>query len=745
MNHFSLITRICTWQKPACSPTPRPVTVPDFLPQSKPLIYHYYTLVPVLCSQLRYFPNGRRMLCLLLLLAGLTAQAQKTWTGVTISWNSASNWNPAGVPTASDNVVIPSAPANQPILSSTAVAGTVEVRSGASLSITSGGTLTLNGLKSVTSSDTTVTFYNAGTVRNGGQLRIGNSTLLGNYGLQNKGNFTNQAGGLITIDRVAATDQFTFGACLANTSGTFTNEAQITVGGGVAVRNNGLENRATFLNNPGGIIAIDRTRQVSLLNTGNGSFTNKAQIKIGSTAGLPEQSVGLQNVATFLNTEGGVITIDRISSGRGLSNTGGSFTNTARIAIGSIAAVNGDDGLYNTQGNFFNNKGGIITIDRSSGGFGLHNDNGTFTNDGQVDIGAIATVGSVGIFNNFTFTNNLEGVITINRASIHGLYNDAADLNAALFTNKGKITIGAIELAGSTGLLCTGFFHNEGCGALLNIVANAVITNRGGVITNSGTIIENARGNSSVSDNSGIIQNNNGGSFSVGNGPNQPLNLSATGSCNSTDGSITITGLQATTSYTLSYTVGGNATTLSPNPTSDASGQLTIPNLGNGLYAITLGGSCVGLPLSLSTTITSAPDLTLSLYARPSTLYGSAPLTVVVDVVNLCSVATSGLITVRVSKDAVLSLGFESSLTSLGGRSIQNSSWRFSDEPDYYVLTTSQAIAGGGQLSFGLGGVLSGGSTSGMLTVSAGVSGGSGGEGRPANNTAASKVDYFQQ
>jgi hypothetical protein len=43
-----------------------------------------------------------------LLLMGLTAQAQTTWTGTTSTdWATASNWNTRSVPTATDNVIIP--------------------------------------------------------------------------------------------------------------------------------------------------------------------------------------------------------------------------------------------------------------------------------------------------------------------------------------------------------------------------------------------------------------------------------------------------------------------------------------------------------------------------------------------------------------------------------------------------------------------------------------------------------------
>ena len=57
-------------------------------------------------------------LILLFVAVGLTLSAQSaSWTGSTSTdWNTASNWNPAQVPTASSDIVISSSP-NNPVLS----------------------------------------------------------------------------------------------------------------------------------------------------------------------------------------------------------------------------------------------------------------------------------------------------------------------------------------------------------------------------------------------------------------------------------------------------------------------------------------------------------------------------------------------------------------------------------------------------------------------------------------------------
>ena len=343
--------------------------------------------------------------CLLLALTGLLtlpALAQSTWTGATSTdWNTASNWNPAAVPTASDDVVIPAvtSPANPPTLSSTgAVASTVDVQSGAKLTIASTGTLTINGSRNI--ADENTGFSNAGTVDNAGQITLGNTASVGQLGLVNYGTFNNQSGGQIAIDNSTAIG-------LIHLSGTFTNWGRITLGANASVGSEGLRNWATFDNKPGGQIAIDRSSTIGLFQT-SGTFTNEGRLTIGANESVGNAGLSINNGETFVNKLGGQIAIDR-SSNAGISS-----------------------------------------------GFD------------------------------------------------------------ALFTNEGSITIGAIASVGSSGLSTFGTFENKGCAALLNIVADAVITNLGGTITNSGTIRENASGTSSISSNTGLVQNLNGGDFTIG-------------------------------------------------------------------------------------------------------------------------------------------------------------------------------------------------------------------------------------
>ena len=72
------------------------------------------------------------------------------WTGSTSSnWNTGSNWSSGSVPTASDNVTIPAAPSNQPVVNEApgtpAVCNDITIATGASVTIAPGKALTVNG------------------------------------------------------------------------------------------------------------------------------------------------------------------------------------------------------------------------------------------------------------------------------------------------------------------------------------------------------------------------------------------------------------------------------------------------------------------------------------------------------------------------------------------------------------------------------------------------------------------------
>ncbi|SFE67979.1 beta strand repeat-containing protein [Spirosoma endophyticum] len=152
------------------------------------------------------------------------------------------------------------------------------------------------------------------------------------------------------------------------------------------------------------------------------------------------------------------------------------------------------------------------------------------------------------------------------------------------------------------------------------------------------------------------------------------------------------------------------------------------------------GASCT------TATLVAQPDLAPIIYALPATQYGTTNFTVVVDVYDLLPTASTGLITVYVSKDPLVNLSFDGAATLVGGRIVQNSIWTLNNSnPDSYIFTTTQSIAGQGRQSIGLTGVLTPGNTQGTLTISTTIVGGSGGEVRIDNNSDADKIDYFKK
>lgn len=165
-----------------------------------------------------------------------------------------------------------------------------------------------------------------------------------------------------------------------------------------------------------------------------------------------------------------------------------------------------------------------------------------------------------------------------------------------------------------------------------------------------------------------------------------------------------------------------------------------------GVYSVTAINSSFCSSIA-SVSVSQGADLTLVLYGRPTNLYGTSNFTVVVDVVELNGVSTSGSLTLKLTKDSRAALSFPASATLINNRSVQNAVWNFDGitDPNYYVLTSSQAVAAGDQLSVGLEGVLTPGATSGRFNLSAILVGSAVCEMKLTNNADADKVEYFQQ
>ncbi|GAB4017070.1 hypothetical protein GCM10028773_12050 [Spirosoma koreense] len=178
------------------------------------------------------------------------------------------------------------------------------------------------------------------------------------------------------------------------------------------------------------------------------------------------------------------------------------------------------------------------------------------------------------------------------------------------------------------------------------------------------------------------------------------------------------------------FNAGDNAAyTTADGPATDLAGNVRIQN-----GTIDMGAYELGLPT----------DLTPVVYARTLQVDRTTTLSLVVDVFEINIAPTTAPLTVRITKDAKVTLTFDNSLSSVGGRSVQNSAWSFdATQPGYYQLSTTAPLVAGAIRSLGLTGVLTPTGTAGMISLSATVAGG--GEDNLANNTDADKIEYFQQ
>ncbi|WP_191041179.1 Ig-like domain-containing protein [Spirosoma validum] len=217
---------------------------------------------------------------------------------------------------------------------------------------------------------------------------------------------------------------------------------------------------------------------------------------------------------------------------------------------------------------------------------------------------------------------------------------------------------------------------------------------------------------------------------------------------------------QSVSGNVLTNDVGTGLTVSNPVTSITSSGTLVLTTTGS--YTFTPAYGSTG-PVSFTYTacdnsttavcgtatlhilVNPIPDLSPITYARPTSVYNNSDITVVVDVLELNLVATSGQITVRVTKDPKASLTFSPTATNVGNRSVQNSAWTFDNSNgNYYILRTNQPVAPGDRLSFGFTGTLAPGATTGVVTVSSVITG-IAGEVKANNNIDADKIDYFQQ
>ncbi len=441
------------------------------------------------------------LLFFFVLVFGLQAHATHTWTGaVNNDWNNAGNWNPASIPSGADFVVIPNV-ATDPEIKTGAVAGIIglEIKDEATLKINQNAQLHIDG-------STGNAIENNGRIYNFGLIRIGFMASISGHGIENNGTLTNSQLGHILIDgctgsgivcdynsevanfghimigtffavgiagiasylsefsnyenAVVSIDRTQYYGFLNGEYSEVRNFGKMIIGSKASVGTYGIGNTGKFNNYDTGDILINRSVSRGIINDSEEPFSNSGKIQIGSASNSGEY--GIENKSLFTNFNGEII-IDRVKYGIG-NATGGTFNNSAIIKLGPNSGI-ADIGIT-SGGAFTNFSGGLITIDRVSG-YGIETnggDDGSFTNAGNITIGAAAPLFLCGIFNAVDFNNTESGEIHIDHFTHAGIQQNKN--SGAIFDNEGKIYIGQNPGAGKYGIINQAAFVNQIYGAM---------------------------------------------------------------------------------------------------------------------------------------------------------------------------------------------------------------------------------------------------------------------------------------
>ncbi len=265
----------------------------------------------------------------------------------------------------------------------------------------------------------------------------------------------------------------------------------------------GLNIEGTVINE--GTIVIDNTGGAGIDCNNSSQFTNGGTIEIGLNGGDYNISgYGIKANGTFTNKVGGAISMAENSGGGILKNTDSLFINEGTINIGMITGgINIDGRGLDVRFGLHNKVTGIININKTDNDI-VRNRQGTFINDGEINLGPSGGFKSNG--NGFQNESILEnsGTININRVTGYGLNDDNTNgNNNVIVNNSGTINVGLSggnPSIGDDGIK-TKFaddFINSGVIRIAR-TENAGLDNRGTDFINSGIIeIGQVGGSSSI-------------------------------------------------------------------------------------------------------------------------------------------------------------------------------------------------------------------------------------------------------
>ncbi len=281
----------------------------------------------------------------------------------------------------------------------------------------------------------------------------------------NGGNLTLEVNAQLSIDE-ATTD---FGL-RNNNGGTVQNAGKIIVDANVSLPKYGVENHGVFDNQSTGEIHIDNTASDGFVNQSSNTFINSGKIIVGANSTIGR--FGLYIYSDFDNKAGGEIHVDNTENvGIAVLWYGlVTFNNWGKIFIGAIGEVKSRGIISGSEHNFNNYAGAEIHIDRVEFGGIVQNPDGIFTNEGKIIIGANAPCGFTGVRNDGTFNNEATGEIYVDDLqSVPG--STQALLNwghsgQAVFNNAGKIAVGATKTITGEGMDNRAQFNNLAGGEL---------------------------------------------------------------------------------------------------------------------------------------------------------------------------------------------------------------------------------------------------------------------------------------
>jgi uncharacterized repeat protein (TIGR01451 family) len=523
------------------------------------------------------------------------------WIAGSGNWETAANWNPATVPTSTDNAYIDNTGTYTVSINSIASAGTIQVGTGGgtqTLAIGPGNSLTLGGGVSNVFATGVLTLNGIGIGASLSGLSVG-GTFNWNVGsITGMGGVTLASGATMTIDTA---------------SGKSLNAGSLTVNSGATVNwLNGPINlqNAGFIDNAG---LFEAKTDNSMSDAGSaGTFDNTGTFRKSTTAG----STTFSNLV-FNHTAG---TVD-IQTGT-LNLAGGSASAPITISSGATMLIDSDTYTFATGA-------GVTGLGK------VHINGGTLAVDGpavtiehlQLDLGTLGGTGSAlsgantWQWNGGSMSGGGSTVIGSGGSLVIGTASGKA-LNNRTLTTQGSSTT-TVTGSGPITLSNGGNISNQG---LFDFATDVTVSDAGsdGGFANGATLRKSAGAGSLVFTN---VDLNNTATLEIQSGTFNPGNVTSTGTTNLTgtgiflvdDGTVTLNAGSDVTGTGLLNIAGGlvnaNANDTIPNlkldsGTLDGAATITVSNL------LWNGGTMTGpgvttIPNSATATIATAAGKSL--------------------------------------------------------------------------------------------------------------------------------------